>query len=67
MSSEPVPHAIFLIPRSLRQKTAYDENLARGLQGPSPHSPTFKFTAEEVSQVQPSFPTHVCLICTYVR
>ncbi|XP_039180605.1 myopalladin isoform X2 [Crotalus tigris] len=33
-----------------QQKTAYDENLARGLQGPSPHSPTFKFTAEEVSQ-----------------
>ncbi|KAG8135270.1 hypothetical protein E2320_008313 [Naja naja] len=33
-----------------QQKTAYDENLARGLQGPSSHSPTFNFTAEEVSQ-----------------
>ncbi|XP_034294558.1 myopalladin isoform X1 [Pantherophis guttatus] len=33
-----------------QQKTAYDENLAHGLQGPSPHSPTFNFTAEEVSQ-----------------
>ncbi|XP_070608279.1 myopalladin [Erythrolamprus reginae] len=33
-----------------QQKTAYDENLARGLQGLRPHSPSFNFAAEEISQ-----------------